>query len=132
MRRLLVVGITALALVGCSSISSQLDLAKNDQWDQIGKMDGMAGYHMKSVPELMRLGNVAGDALDQYKRGYQVGIEEYCQPEKAMMRGTNGRPYKGQCAGTSNEERVVKKWLKGYDHYRLEQEIADINKFGEG
>ena len=124
-------GLVVITLAGCSSIASQRDLAQTNQWMQIGKMDGSTGYHMKSEPELARLGNVTSDAIALYQTGYRNGIEDYCEPKKAKMRGLNGKPYKGQCVGTVSENMAVKNWLAGYDQYKLDQQFADINRFGD-
>ena len=48
-----------------------------------------------------------------------VGSDRYCQPDKAMMRGMNGQPYTGECAGASNEAEVVQSWQKAYKRYEF-------------
>ena len=119
---------TVAILAGCSTYAQQKQLAQENRWEQVGLLDGQTGHYQKAAPELMQFGHVSDSALNEYRQGYQKGIIEFCQPETAFRRGLNGTKYKGQCAGQSNENDVVKRWLDGMNEYRFNEAITAISE----
>ena len=120
--------ITVAVLAGCSTYAQQKQLAQENRWEQVGLLDGQTGHSQKAAPELMQFGQVSDAALNEYRQGFQKGITEFCQPEVAFRRGLNGTKYKGQCAGQSNENDVVKRWQDGMSEYRFNEAISSISE----
>ena len=114
-------------LTGCSTYAQQKQLARENHWEQVGLIDGQAGHYQKAAPELQSFGEVSGIALNEYQKGYQKGISEFCQPEAAFRRGMNGMKYKGQCVGQANENEVVKHWLDGIKEHQFNKAITNIS-----
>ena len=118
-------------LIGCSSLSEQAQLAQKNQWHDVGVVDGNAGHYQRAKFELNALNTLDNIAYEEYKHGYLVGIEEFCQPEKTYLLGEKGDRYKGQCANTSQEEIAIEKWNEGYDAYMLETSFIFFDEYSD-
>lgn len=123
MRKTALIMIVAV-LAGCTTYAQQKQLARENQWEQVGLLDGQKGYHQKGSTELTQYGQASDSAINEYRQGYEKGITEFCQPETAFKRGLSGTIYKGQCAGLSNENEVVTHWQKGLNKHRVNQAIT--------
>ncbi|MGF1758248.1 DUF2799 domain-containing protein [Photobacterium sagamiensis] len=112
--------LAGLLLMGCSGLPSQVELAQNNEWQQIGILDGQAGNYQKAKPELTKLNALSKAAYEEYKQGYFKGIEQFCQPAESYQRGMDGLMYNGQCANTQQEDITVQQWNEGYEYYVLD------------
>ena len=120
--------LTVAVLAGCSTYAQQKQLAQENRWEQVGLLDGQIGHYQKNSAELKQFGAISDAAMNEYKQGYQKGVVEFCQPEAAFKRGLNGKKYKGQCSGQSNESNVVKRWQDGMNEYRFNEAISAISE----
>ena len=110
----------SLLLIGCSNQAQLTALAEQNDWQQIGEIDGQSGHYQRGEVELAELSSLSEGAYYQYKVGYLAGIENYCQPDRAFQHGLDGNLYRGQCANTGNEAQAIEQWKQGYDTYMMD------------
>lgn len=101
-------------LIGCSSVSEQSMLAQSGEWYSVGLIDGQQGNYQRARVELVTLGDLGEEELQQYKKGYNKGLSMYCSPDNAYEQGGYGIRYNGQCANTEFEDLAVEKWQAAY------------------
>ena len=109
--------IIAVPLIAVSFVASlafaESDSAVKNRWETIGVNDGQTGHHLRAKPELTLFGKLSDKEFAEYRKGYIQGQAVFCEPETAYLRGRKGVEYMGQCAGISNEDEVVSRWLDG-------------------
>ncbi|MCE0493228.1 DUF2799 domain-containing protein [Vibrio salinus] len=101
-----------LFLFGCSV--TDVDLAKEGNWYQIGYNDGIAGLLQRSNSALSELGIVNQSEYDQ---GYIDGVDKYCNPNFAYQIGLSGQYYEGVCNGLKNGNKFRMEWKRGWEQY---------------
>ena len=109
-----------LLLIGCSNQAPLNALAEQEQWQEIGIIDGESGHYQRGAIELAKLSALNEKDYANYKMGYLAGIEQYCQPERVFKYGSYGQQYRGECANTANETQSIQQWDEGYDAYVFE------------
>lgn len=112
--------LTSLLLLGCSNNEKLVNLAQQDQWEQVGFIDGNSGHYQRGKPELEKLSMLTNNDYETYKKGYTEGVNLFCQPQRAYQHGLDGQEYQGQCVNTSEERLIIEEWQKGYDIYTLD------------
>lgn len=124
--KMIVSVLTGLLLVGCSGLpeETKVVLAEKNEWKQIGMLDGQAGHYQRAKPELAELSMLTTSAYAEYKQGYHIGIEQFCQPDMSYDKGFSGDLYKGQCVNTQHEDITVKQWKAGYEDYLFKTAFA--------
>lgn len=111
MKKLNVV-LVAMALTGCAA--SEVELAKQGNWQQIGYQDGVAGHSQRSYKLLLELGSVK---QADYELGYAQGVKEYCNPNFAYQMGLSGQFYEGVCEGTDEAQKFRMEWQRGWNEF---------------
>lgn len=118
-------------LIGCTAFSEQARYAQKNDWHDVGVADGKSGHYQRSEIELNELNDVNAMAYEQYRNGYGVGIDKFCQPEKTYEQGMRGISYKGQCISTSQEDTAIEKWQEGYESYLIEITAVYIDEYSD-
>ncbi|MBS3797849.1 MULTISPECIES: DUF2799 domain-containing protein [unclassified Pseudoalteromonas] len=116
--------IMMLALLsGCSSISQQQ--CERGDWFDIGFGHGQQGRTLANGKNIIYdcLEYGVRPTLEDYKRGHQEGLKDYCEPENAFTQGLNGRDYNPICR--SEEFRLA--WQQGHDRYVVNRHRNEIS-----
>lgn len=117
--KFLVVFFAAL-FVGCAGFDDSNALIQQGNWFAIGERDGVRGLPSRSLSELDKLAQSAGGKnvdVGGYEKGYQDGIERYCDVNNGYDIGLSGMQYLGVCAYKSDGLRFRMEWQRGYDHF---------------
>lgn len=123
----LVLLVAVLSLAACTGQSYDTELAQENQWKMLGVKDGENGRLVRTETELNRLSEMPEGAINDYRLGYQQGIEDYCLPYKTYKHGKQGQQYTGQCLNTENEKLAIQGWEAGYKEYVSEQDLLWLN-----
>ncbi|WEM44960.1 DUF2799 domain-containing protein (plasmid) [Photobacterium sp. DA100] len=119
--------VAVLGLAACTGQSYDTELAKENQWKMLGVKDGENGRLVRTEAELRKLSDLPAGAVNEYRLGYQQGIEDYCLPYKTYKHGKKGQQYTGQCLNTKNERLAIQGWEAGYKEYVAEQDQLWLN-----
>lgn len=86
-----------LALGGCATLSKEECLTVD--WRTIGYEDGAAGYAADRIGQHRKACAKHGVTpdLDEYQRGREAGLREYCVPANGFRLGAQGGSYSGLC-----------------------------------
>jgi len=106
------IAILALSFLIVACSSSQIHLAQQGDWYEIGFSDGIKGLHSRSYNQLQELGQVNQAEYDQ---GYFHGITDYCNPDFAYQIGLSGQYYEGVCEGTDGAQKFRMEWQRGWN-----------------
>ncbi|MCQ1061100.1 DUF2799 domain-containing protein [Photobacterium sp. ZSDE20] len=123
----LVLLVAVLGLAACTGQSYDTELAQENQWKMIGVKDGKNGRLVRTEAELNRLSEMPEGAINDYRLGYQQGIEDYCLPYKTYKHGKQGEHYTGQCLNTKHENLATQRWKAGYREYVSELDLLLLN-----
>lgn len=107
-------------LVGCAGFDDTNALIKEGKWVPIGERDGVRGLPSRPLSDLNQLAQQAGvDAVDiaGYERGYNEGIDRYCDIANAYNIGLSGMQYFGVCAYKLDGLRFKMEWQRGFDYF---------------
>lgn len=116
-----------LLVQGCSSLPTNNNLAKAEQWAELGLRDGRLGKVKKSPDELNALANkqqVSAPDYDIYQQQYQQGVASYCQQD-AFQLGLEGKFYNDVCEDLPNGGSFKLHWQRGWDRF-LSVELPDV------
>ena len=115
-----------VVLAGCSTLSSEKNLAEEGNWEQLGLQDGQKGFEQRRPAQLSELSPADKDAVTQYRAGFRIGIQEFCTEDNAFSAGLAGRAYNGQCSFSSSENLIKESWDNGLDeYYEMRDEIIE-------
>ena len=120
----LALAVSALAITGCSLTPSPHQLASQNNWEQLGQLDGHKGLLKRTNAELSELNPLSSQQFELYNKGYTSGITEFCTPQAGYFMGVSGFSYNGQCADFEHEQEYILSWQDGqfeYDNARWEQ-----------
>ncbi|PSW20824.1 DUF2799 domain-containing protein [Photobacterium sanctipauli] len=117
--------LASIFLFGCSATDTQL--AKQDQWEQLGFNDGARGKHQRSATELTFLTVVDQDQVEKYNNGFVRGNAQFCNLDTAYENGLYGKKYQGQCFDYEHEPELVSAWHKGYERYVIMRETFEVS-----
>ena len=124
--RLVGIGIFALIMTGCASMSEEECLSVN--WTDKGYHDGRAGWPLSRKEDHRKACAEVAVALDdaQYQAGHTRGIVEYCTPANGLQTGLAGSSYRNSCpvklAGA-----FLANYRVGYGTYSARKEVRDLN-----
>lgn len=112
--------IASALISGCATLSE--DECLTADWESIGYEDGAAGKpaariadHRKACAEHGVTPNMAA-----YRHGRELGLREFCRPDRAYQLGRSGRPYSAACPAE-----VVDRFAAAYDAGR---EVYDLER----
>lgn len=96
-RKLAILGIGALLMNGCASMSSEECMATD--WSAVGYEDGARGYTSDRFGHHRKACAKHGVTADfgAYQSGRNRGLQEYCQPGRGFDVGASGGRYLGVC-----------------------------------
>ena len=112
-----------VVLTGCTSLSKDECLQAN--WYGIGYQHGVNGtQYQDGVNALAQCSEFGVRAdINEYKSGYDQGLNVYCEPENGFTLAMQGMPYNGVCNSTA----FRKAWQEGNDRYQVQQRLIDID-----
>ncbi|HIF9179763.1 TPA: DUF2799 domain-containing protein [Photobacterium damselae] len=102
-----------LALFGCSSV-----VMPDKSWHDLGRDLALRGgiiVDYQSFEEKYTNRSPSLNSYQEYQDGYLVGLESFCDPNKAFEYGAQGIIYQGQCKGFKNEPEFRFYWQNGRD-----------------
>lgn len=119
--------VIAAGLAGCAGGLSQKECQLAD-WRAIGFEDGVKGRSQSNVGEHRKDCAEYGVALqlDEYRAGWQAGVQQYCQPGKAYYLGRNGKRYSGVCPDHL-ESPFLSAYADGQALYKLERDVSRLS-----
>lgn len=97
MKRLVALLFAPVFLVGCATMNRSE--CRNADWRMIGMEDGMKGRspaYIGNHRQACAKHNVTPD-LDEYRKGLEEGIRQFCSPSKGFELGKRGSQYNGVC-----------------------------------
>jgi len=112
----------ALGLNGCASLSKEQCLAGN--WSQIGQSDGRQGYKLASLDAHFKACAEHGIRPNpqEYKQGYNKGLNTYCTPTNARHVGEAGNTYHYVCPA-DKEEAFLRQYRYGKELREAQNKI---------
>ena len=114
----------ALALTGWVPA---LALACSEEWEELGKLDGMSGLPAKQMKRHAKPCEGARDRA-AYERGRQEGLKTYCTSENGYIAATENHPYRKVCSSGT-----VAAFLEGHRNGRrmatVRLAVANADKF---
>lgn len=122
--RAALLGVAALVLAGCSSVSKDECLAID--WRTVGYEDGATGQgveRLSSRRQACARHGVVPD-LDAYRSGREEGLLEFCQPANGFRVGARGRGYSGACP-PHLAPAFTEAYEAGRELWRLERQVSD-------
>jgi hypothetical protein len=113
--------LVALGLSACAAMDEAT--CRQGYWFGAGIRDGQQGA-TSQTSEYAKACSEYGVSvgLSDYQRGYQQGLLNYCTPENGYRVGRAGSSYRNVCAPHLQAD-FLREYQRGYDHYRLEQDI---------
>lgn len=125
--RLLCMGAVALTMGGCASMSEKECLSAN--WQEQGYRDGRNGHPASRVEDHREACAGVGVVPDteQYRKGRDQGVLEYCTPENAAREGRAGRSYRNACPAWLEGTFLTYHRL-GYQAYQAQQRLDSLNR----
>lgn len=126
----LAVGLIAVAILisGCATGLSKQE-CQTANWKTIGYEDGVQGRPEARISAHRKACAEYGVALEleTYRRGWEEGIERYCQPGNGYHQGRNGRKYTGVCPRPL-EPAFLQAYRDGHSLYDLAADIRRLSK----
>ncbi|MCE2570436.1 DUF2799 domain-containing protein [Motilimonas eburnea] len=98
-----------LSLTACSSVDQQ-QLADNNQWFKIGRDDGLAGKTAKDQTQLAQLGQLPSMGYNDYEKGYNTGLDRYCNPLYNPKLNSLQDYYASVCSQVPNSYKYFSYW----------------------
>jgi len=113
-------------LYGCATMNEVECLHAN--WKAIGIEDGARGGDLSYLSRHRKACAKHGISpeIDLYMAGYQIGLAQFCVPERGLQLGLNGGRYNGICP-EELENNFVVAYQQGHEIYQTAQRIAKIN-----
>lgn len=119
--------LAALALTGCANRSLSEHQCSAGDWQSVGYSDGTAGHDQSRILTHQNACgpyNIIPDSA-AYRRGWQDGIAQFCQPERGYDRGVTGHSYPTACpAGLRREYRAA--YDSGRDLYQARNDVLSL------
>ncbi|MDO6524301.1 DUF2799 domain-containing protein [Motilimonas sp. 1_MG-2023] len=110
--RLLITLFTIGLLSACANTEQQ-NFATENNWYQVGTIDGQQGHLEKSSNDLKKLASSGEINLADYKKGYQEGLDSYCELSNAYILGVTRQYYQGVCEDRPNGWKFRENWISG-------------------
>jgi hypothetical protein len=81
-------------LVSCSTLSEKE--CKSADWSTLGHSDGSKGYKLSRLNKHNKACSEYGIQVNAtaYKDGYKSGLKSYCEIDRALQLGLDGKSYK--------------------------------------
>lgn len=125
-----IVIISAIAMVllsGCATLSE--NQCRLGDWEGIGFSDGSNGYTLGRFEEHQKACAEYGVApkLQEYQRGYEKGLAQYCVPSNGYVIGRQGKAYYGVCTGPGSDQ-FVQNYYAGKREYEVKTRLDEISR----
>jgi Protein of unknown function (DUF2799) len=113
-------------LSGCASGLSKEECDAAD-WRAIGYEDGIKGWSQTRLSTHRKACAKHGVSLvlDDYLKGWQAGVEQYCQPANGYRQGRSGAGYQGVCPAQL-EPGFMQAYRSGRELYALEKDVQRL------
>ncbi len=112
----------ALTLTGCATMMSKKTCLTTD-WYSKGYSDGTTGApsaRYSLYENTCRKHDISIDHRDRYMSGWEAGLNTYCSPVVAYMRGREGHTYNGVCKD-KHERQFLDAYFRGLETYATTQ-----------
>lgn len=98
-------------------------------WYDQGYRDGVQGYPLARVEDHREACAKVGvvPQTQDYRRGHQKGVLEYCTPENAVAEGRRGRPYRNVCPAAL-ESRFRINHERGLRVYHSQKRVDELDR----
>ena len=119
--------IALIVIQGCASLSKEH--CEKVNWDVAGEGASLSGTEYEKGKELMRSCSNMGIEVDEreYRRGYEEGINKYCQEDMASWHGLSGKEYSPRIC-ENNKINLENAYFKGLSVYLIKRsEENEIN-----
>jgi hypothetical protein len=115
-------------LSGCASGLSKEE-CDTISWRAIGYEDGMKGWSQTRVGTHRKACARHGVALDleDYRQGWEEGVERYCQPSNGYRQGRSGASYHAVCPQQVEPE-FMQAYSSGRELYVLEKDVRRLSR----
>lgn len=122
--RLLLLALPAL-LAGCAVVSEEECQA--GLWYERGLQDGARGRGQSLIYEIAQKCQEYGARVDsdEWLRGHEEGVEQFCTAENGYYQGRRGNSYEGVCTGPT-ADLFMAEYRRGLADYRVEQEYRRL------
>ncbi|WP_434358840.1 DUF2799 domain-containing protein [Parasalinivibrio latis] len=113
-------GLVLVALAGCAAGVSTEHYVQDQNWQGLGKQDGLRGLPSRSAEDLAKVASEYGNGQFQfldYEQGYLEGVDEYCIPSHAYQIGLEGIQYHGVCDSRPDGQQFRMEWQRGFNNY---------------
>ncbi len=84
-------------------------------WAELGEQDGQNGKMMQNIAAQS---DSSASATREYIKGYQRGLNQFCQPQQARKLGLEGESYKGICMYSDNGWEFEQAYQKAFAEYK--------------
>jgi hypothetical protein len=119
MKRIFSVLLIAPLFIACAHVSKKDCLEKD--WQAVGLHDGSSGLvraDMTKIAESCNRFEMANPPADQYLRGYEIGLKQYCTEDRGFSHGERGVLHPGVCGDAeANFPKMIEGWKKGITAY---------------
>ncbi len=124
--RMIVSLLSLLLISGCATLS-QTQCESRD-WFHFGYLDGKNGRPQGRIDDHREACAEYGIRVNSqdYRRGYNKGVVEYCTPRNGLRVGQRGDYYHGVCPSYLARE-FERNYELGHRYYELEQDLNDVD-----
>lgn len=118
---------TVALLAGCASMSEEECLTAD--WYERGAMDGRHGQSTAILDRHREACAKAGVVPDteQFHKGHNVGIREFCRPENGTSTGHRGYRYQGICPADLHDA-FVERYRAAYRVYEAKSRTDTVQR----
>jgi len=113
------------ALCGCATLNKNECLYAN--WKAIGLEDGAKGRNLSYLSRHRKACAKHGVIPDAtlYMSGYEIGLMQFCTPERGFTLGLGGAGYSGICPDELERDFLFA-YQQGYEIYQAERQVKKI------
>ncbi len=122
--KLALITVSVLSLNACSFRTLSPEQCTNGNWHQIGYNDGVVGADEDYILNHQKSCGSEGVIPDfqQWKKGWKLGISEFCTGENIFERAKSGYPFKNFCENIGSVD-LQKVHNAGNKIHKIKQEI---------
>ena len=125
MRYTFFIGLTLLAVAGCTSVTKEACLSTN--WQEAGFQDGANGRAKADAHSWRSKCALKNFDVDYaaYDDGFAHGLTSFCKPQNIFAFGARGGVYKGNCEA-GNERGLQQAYFAGRTLFDYEREVSGL------
>ncbi|MGH8481033.1 MAG: DUF2799 domain-containing protein [Nevskiaceae bacterium] len=118
--------LAVLGLAGCATMSAEQ--CRAGKWEETGRADGRHGERPEQLEKHRETCATHGiePSADQWSRGYQQGVNEFCTPAGGYTAGRANLGDVSLCAGRRGEQEFLTAHRQGGQVYELLREVREM------